>query len=130
MSLLGHWRSDWLRSLLLVIGGLTVASGLGQLLAPGFVLDQLDAESTGTTRHFFAIIGMFMMVVGGLLVHALLRPPTPAYVLLWAGLQKLGAFGAVGVAVWRDLFSSLALLVAFFDLATALLCAVMWRRLR
>lgn len=126
---LAGWRSDWLRSVLLVIGGLTVASGLGQLLLPGFVLGQLGAESTATTRHFFAIVGMFMVIIGGLLVYGLLQPATPAYVVFWVGLQKLGAFGAVGLAVWRDLFSSLALLVAFFDLATAVLCAVMWRRL-
>jgi membrane protein implicated in regulation of membrane protease activity len=59
-----------------------------------------------------------------------LQPLTPAYVLLWVGLQKLGAFGAVGLAVWRGLFSPLALGIAFFDLATAMLCAVMRRRLR
>jgi hypothetical protein len=69
------------------------------------------------------------VIIGGLLVYGLLQPATPAYVVFWVGLQKLGAFGAVGLAVWRDLFSSLALLVAFFDLATAMLCAVMWRRL-
>ena len=120
-------RSDWLRSVLLIIGGLTVVSGLGQLLLPGFVLGQLGAESTATTRHFFAIVGMFMVIIGGLLVSGLLQPATPAYVVFWVGLQKLGAFCAVGLAVWRDLFSSLW--VAFFDLATAVLCAVMWRRL-
>jgi hypothetical protein len=122
--------SNRLGSVLLVIGGVTVVSGVGQLLVPGVVLDLLGAESTGTTRHFFAIVGMFMVIVGGLLVHGLLRPPTPGYVVLWVGLQKLGAFVAVGLAVWRGLFSSPALLVAFFDLATAALCAVMWRRLR
>lgn len=130
MNPLADWRSDWLRSVLLVIGVLTVVSGLGQLLVPGVVLDLLGGESTATTRHFFAIVGMFMVIVGGLLVHGLLRPPTPDYVVMWVGLQKLGAFGAVGLAVWHGLFSSLALLVAFFDLATAVLCAVMWRRLR
>lgn len=124
------WRSDWLRTVLLVIGALTFLSGLGQLLLPGFVLDRLGAESTNTTQHFFAIVGMFMVIVGGLLVNGLLRPPTPAYVLMWAGLQKFGAFVAVALAVWRGLFSSEALLIAFFDLATAVLCAVMWRRLR
>jgi hypothetical protein len=129
-DVLRAWRSDWLRSLLLVIGALTFVSGLGQLLLPGFVLDRLGAESTSTTQHFFAIVGMFMLIVGGLLVHALLRPPTPAYVVMWAGLQKLGAFVAVGLAVWRGLFASPALFIAFFDLATAVLCAVMWRRLK
>ncbi|HET7326252.1 MAG TPA: hypothetical protein VFJ14_03115 [Nocardioidaceae bacterium] len=120
---------DWLRLVLVVIGAVTVLSGLGQLVVPGLVLDVLSGASTATSRHLFAIVGMFMVVVGGLLVHGLLSPPTPAYVVLWAGLQKLGAFAAVGLGVARDLFASVALLVAVFDLATAVLCGVLWWRL-
>ncbi|MFC8955051.1 hypothetical protein ACFT8P_20795 [Streptomyces sp. NPDC057101] len=54
---------------------------------------------------------------------------TGVCLLLWAGPQKFGAFALVGVGVLRDLFGPLALLVAFFDLATALLCRLTGRRL-
>ena len=122
--------ADPLRGVVAAIAALTILSGLGQLVAPGVVLDLLGAESTATTRHFFAIVGMFMAVVGGVLLQALLTEPTPSYVVLWGAVQKLGAFIAVTVGVWRDLFGSIALVVALFDLFTAVLAAVLWHRLR
>ena len=70
------------------IAALTVVSGGTQLVAPGFVLDIIDGDSNDTSRHFFAIVGMFMVIVGGLLLHGLLRPPVPAYVALWCALQS------------------------------------------
>ena len=97
---------------------------------PGTVLDLLGAESTPTTRHFFAIVGMFMAVVGGVTLQALLVEPTPAFVVLWCAVQKLGVFLAVSVGVLRDLFSWVAMTVALFDLLTAVLATMLWRRLR
>lgn len=120
-------RNERLRLALVAIGVITVVSGLGQLVVPGFVLDVLDASSTPTSRHLFAIVGMFMAVVGGLVVHALSRPGDHAIVVLWGGLQKLGAAAAVAVGVARGIFSPLALLVAGFDLASAALAAWYYR---
>ena len=122
--------ADPLRAVVAAIAALTVLSGLGQLVLPGTVLDLLGAESTATTRHFFAIVGMFMAVVGAVTLQALLDEPTPAYVVLWCAVQKLGAFVAVSVGVARDLFGSVALVVALFDLLTAVLAAALWHRLR
>ena len=122
--------TDRLRAVVAAIAALTVLSGLGQLLLPGTVLDLLGAESTATTRHFFAIVGMFMVVVGGVTLQALLVEPTPAFVVLWCAVQKLGAFLAVSVGVLRDLFSWVAMAVALFDLLTAVLATVLWLRLR
>jgi hypothetical protein len=122
--------ADPLRGVVAAISALTVLSGLGQLVAPGLVLDLLGAESTATTRHFFAIVGMFMAVVGGVMLQALLTEPTPSYVVLWGAVQKLGAFIAVTVGVARDLFGSIAMVVAVFDLFTAVLAGVLWHRIR
>ena len=122
--------ADRLRAVVAAIAALTAISGLGQLLLPGAVLDLLGAESTATTRHLFAIVGMFMAVVGGVTLQALLVEPTPAFVVLWCAVQKLGAFLAVSVGVLRDLFSWVAMAVALFDLLTAVLATVLWLRLR
>jgi hypothetical protein len=123
-------RSDRLRQVVLAIAALTVLSGAVQVLAPGFVLAIVGADSDDTSRHFFAIVGMFMVVVGGLLLHGLVRPPTPAIVLLWSALQKVGAAVAVGLGVVNDVFGPLALAVAGFDLLSGVLIAVLWTRLR
>ncbi|MEU5214444.1 hypothetical protein [Streptomyces sp. NPDC020742] len=71
---------------------------------------------------------MFMVVVGGLLAQQLLSPRAPSFLLLWVALQKFGAFALVTAGVARDLFTGLTLLVALFDLATAGLCWLLWRR--
>jgi hypothetical protein len=123
------FRADPLRGLVAFVAAVTVASGLGQLLVPGVVLDLLGAESTATTRHLFAIVGMFMAVVGALTLQAVLADPTPPYVVLWAAVQKAGAVVAVTVGVARDLFSSLALGVAAFDLLSTVLITALWLRL-
>ncbi len=130
MNAVDRLLSDRLRGAVAAVAAITVVSGLGQLVLPGLVLDALGAESTPTTRHFFATVGMFMAVVGAVTLHALVAPEPPAYVVLWAALQKAGAVAAVTVGVARDLFDPLALAVAGFDLLSAALAFVLWQRLR
>jgi hypothetical protein len=115
------WRSDPFRWTLAVIAAGTAISGLVQLVAPGFVLDILSASSTATTRLFFGIIGMFMAIIGGMLVHALLEPYDRRVVVFWASLQKLAACAAVTLAVVNDVFAAYALLLSTFDFLTGAL---------
>jgi hypothetical protein len=122
------WRSDPLRWTLAAIAAGTAVSGLVQMVAPGFVLDILSASSTATTRLFFGIVGMFMAIVGGMLVHALLEPYDRRVVVFWASLQKLAACAAVTLAVVNDIFAAYALLLATFDFLTGVLgMAYLWR---
>ncbi len=121
-------RRDLLFWLAVAIGVSTVAAGLVQLVVPGLVLDILDAQSTGTSRHFFAIVGMFMAVIGGGLTSALFLPGDHRVLLLWAGVQKFGAFAAVSLGVQRGIFSGVAILVAVNDLASS--AVIFWYRRR
>jgi hypothetical protein len=122
--------SDPLRLVLLAIAAITVASGLTQIVAPGFVLDRLSVENTEATRQLFATVGMFMVLFGGMLIHALLDRAEHPIVVFWAALQKVGASAAVGIGVARGVFSEVALLVAGFDLLSGALGLVFWRRIR
>jgi hypothetical protein len=119
-----------IRRALIAISALTVVSGAMQALAPRRLLRALMAEDDAAARHFFGTIGMFMVVVGGGLLSALLRPGREPIIVFWAALQKLGASVAVGLGVQRRIFSPLALGVAFFDLLSGLLAAEHWRRTR
>lgn len=119
-----------LRRILIAISGLTMVSGAVQVLAPRRLLRLLVAEDDATARHFFGTIGMFMFVVGGGLLNALLRPGRDPVIVFWAALQKVAAFAAVALGVKRRIFSPLALGVAFFDLLSGLLAAEYWRRIR
>lgn len=113
-----------LRWTLLAIAAATVVSGLVQAVAPSFVLSIIGAEATPGGAHSFGIVGMFMVLFGGLLWEGLApRGPIPT-ALRWAGLQKLGAAGAVTLGVVRGLFGPLALGVAAFDLLSGVLIFV------
>ncbi len=114
--------------MLLVISVLTVASGAGQLVKPDLVLGLVGGESTATSRHFFAIVGMFMVLFGGMLLHALLTAGNHSVAVLWAGAQKLGAAAAVGIGVAKSLFGPLALGVAGFDLVSGVLIFAYYRQ--
>ncbi|MFE4198254.1 hypothetical protein ACFRJ9_20595 [Paenarthrobacter sp. NPDC056912] len=121
--------ADPLRAVLAVIAVITVVTGAVQVPFGGAVLQLIGAESTPETRQLFGTVGMFMVVVGGLLLHTLLNAVPSPEVVLWSGIQKTGAFGAVGIGVLNGVFSPIALLVAFFDLATAILLFIYWRRI-
>ena len=100
------------------VGVLTIVSGAVQVAAPAFVLGFVGGDASPPSRHFFGIVGMFMVLFGGALVHGLAGAAPDRVVLLWTGLQKLGASAAVGLGVARGLFVPLALAVAGFDLAS------------
>ncbi|MFJ4208746.1 hypothetical protein ACIPY2_09840 [Paenarthrobacter sp. NPDC089675] len=121
--------ADPLRAVLAAIAVITVVTGVVEVPFGGPLLQLLGADSTPETRQLFGTVGMFMVVVGGLLLHTLLNTVPSPEVVLWSGVQKAGAFGAVGIGVLNGVFSPIALLVAFFDLATAVLLFVYWRRL-
>jgi hypothetical protein len=122
--------TSMIRRILIAISGLTMVSGFVQALAPKWLLRSLAAEDDATARHFFGTVGMFMFVVGGGLLNALLRPGRDPVIVFWAAVQKVGAFVAVALGVRRRIFSPLALGVAFFDLLSGLLAAEYWRRIR
>lgn len=116
--------------MLAAIAALTVLSGTVQLLAPERVLGWVGGTGTEPAAHYyFAIVGMFMVLYGGVLLHALLRPEPPPVVVLWAGLQKFGAFVVITLGVVQGVFGQLALLVGGFDLLTAVLLALYLVRL-
>lgn len=118
------------RKALMAIAAVTAATGAAQILAPRLELKPLHVEDSPATGHLFGTLGMFMVIVGGLLLSALRKPSPPAEVVFWVGAQKLGAAVAVGLGVRRAVFSPLALVVAVFDFASGLLAFDYWRRLR
>ena len=112
------WPLHWL---LVLISISTVVSGIVQIFAPSFILGLVSAEITPATKQCFATIGMFMFLFGGLLLQVLLSRQIIAPVFLWAGLQKVGAFIAVGIGVFHQVFGPKSLLVAGFDLLSGIL---------
>lgn len=129
MKRIGAMIDERERLALQAISVTTIASGATQALAPGPLLELLGVEESPASRQLFATIGMFMVIVGGILLGAVGRRPQPS-VIGWSAIQKLGAAGAVAIGVRRGVFSPLALGVAAFDFASGLLALDYRRRLR
>ena len=119
-----------LPNLLLFIAVVTIVTGLVQVVAAPLVLDFIGAETNKPSAHFFAIIGMFMVLFGGLLWQSLRQPQMGPVPVFWCGLQKLGAAVAIGLGVINGVFGTLAMAVAFFDLLSGVLIFIYWRKLQ
>ena len=118
-----------LPNLLLFIAMVTILTGLVQVVAAPVVLNFIGAETNRTSSYFFAIIGMFMVLFGGLLWQSLRRPQMGPVPVFWCGLQKLGAAVAIGLGVINGIFGTLAMAVAIFDLLSGVLIFIYWRKL-
>lgn len=117
---------NYLKIILKLIALITIISGLVQLVIPDFVLQIIGGEITDSTLHFFGIIGMFMVMFGGLLFHALKGKQDRPVAVIWCGLQKYGAAAAIGMGVINGIFSWFAIGVALFDLLSGILITVHW----
>ncbi len=120
----------YLKVIVLLISIVTIFSGLLQIIHPGFVLDIIGAEITPTSKHFFAIVGMFMALFGGMVLHAIYSIQSNEIAILWAAFQKLGAALAVGSGVFYGLFNGIALSVAIFDLVSGAIILWYYRSLK
>lgn len=117
---------NYVKTVLKIIAVITIISGLLQTVSPALVLKIIDGAVTPASNHFFGIVGLFMVLFGGLLYHALRTKRHQPVAVFWCGLQKFGAAAAVGLGVWRDIFSWLALGVAGFDLVSGFLIMIYW----
>lgn len=117
----------FIRLITLGIAVATVASGAVQMVNPSFVLSIVGGESSATSNHFFAIIGMFMFLFGGMMIHALYNAHENKAAVLWSALQKLGASLAVFLGIYHQLFSPIAGLVAGFDFISFILFLIYYR---
>ncbi|RKH65480.1 patatin-like phospholipase family protein [Corallococcus aberystwythensis] len=115
---------------LAAIGWITLVTGAVQLFLPGVELRLLHADASAAPAHFFRIVGMFMVLFGGLLLHGLHEPRANPAAFLWTGLQKVGACAMVAIGVGRGLLSPLALAVAAFDGLSAVLVLGFYASLR
>ena len=112
------------------LAALTVFTGAAQIVFPGQLLPIISAATPDAPdRHLFATVGMFMVLFGSTLLHALRQTGALPLVLLWAAMQKISAAAFVAWGVHSGVFLPLALLVAGFDLASGLLFADLRRRL-
>ena len=117
-----------LRRILIAIAAITVVTGLTQLIAPGWALGFIASDVSPLGAHFFATVGMFMVITGAMFLQSLLAHSAERAIPLWIGVQKAAACALVAWAVLRGLLAPIAYAVAAFDGATAVLAFAYWRR--
>jgi hypothetical protein len=117
-----------LRRLVLAVAAITAISGLFQMLLPDVVLHFVGASSAPAARHFFSLVGMFMLIVGAALWVAV-REGSSGVVLVLAA-QKAGAVAGVVIGFADGIFGLTALTVAGFDALSCALILWYWRRIR
>lgn len=120
----------YLHILVAIVSAITMVSGVVQIVAPGFILKMVGAQITPTSMHFFAIVGMFMFLFGGLTLHAVYSAVPSRVAVLWSMLQKFGASIAVAVGIFNGIFSMLAAVVAGFDFLSAILLLLYLKALK
>lgn len=120
----------YLRVIILIISMITFFSGVMQVFSPGYVLNFVGAEINVTTKQMFATVGMFMVLFGAMMVHALYHEDDNRVVVIWSAFQKLGASVAVTIGILNHVFMPIAGLVAAFDLASCILFFVYLKSLR
>ena len=118
-----------LRVVLGIIAAITVLSGLLLLVASDWTLHLIATDQTALTAHFFATVGMFMVITGALFLQSLLAHSNEPAIPFWIVVQKAASAVLMAWAVLRGLLFPLAYLVAAFDAVTAMLVFVFWRRL-
>lgn len=118
-----------IRLLLILIAATTAVTGFAQLVAPTWVLSFIAPKSDPLGAHFFATVGMFMVITGAMFLQSLLRRSAEPAIPFWIGIQKAAAAALVAWAVMRGLLAPLAYAVAAFDAITAAIALVFWYRL-
>jgi hypothetical protein len=118
----------WLRRLVLAVAAITALSGAFQMLLAEVVLRFLGASTAPAARHFFALVGMFMVIVGLALWRAVSEGASG--VMLVMAAQKAGAVAGVVIGVASGVFGATSLLVAGFDALSCGLILWYWTRTR
>jgi hypothetical protein len=115
-----------------VIAWITVLTGASQWVAGAPLLSLIAPLLPGVTNvtgaHLFSTVGMFMVLSGGITLHAQRCRAALPVVLWWSSAQKLLAAAFVVWGVGRGAFLPIALLVAAFDFASGLLYLDLRRR--
>jgi hypothetical protein len=119
-----------IRLLLLLIAAVTVVGGVIQLFAPRAVLALITREDSALGAHFFATVGMFMVITGAMFLQSLWKRSAETAIPFWIGVQKAAAAALVAWAIVRGLLLPIAYVVAAFDAVTAILTWTFWWRLR
>lgn len=104
-----------LQLLIVIISAASALSGLIQMISPAFILGLVGGNASPTALHLFAIVGMFMLLFGGLMLSTVYAAVPNRATVFWCAMQKLGASVAVILGICHGIFQLPAAAIAAFD---------------
>lgn len=115
------WKRH-LQLFVVMISSVTLILGVFQLLNPMAALGMMGrGEILPVTSHYFAMLGFFMILFNGMVLHTVYEIQTSKTIILWAALQKIGVAVLVFIGIVGGHFHFTAIGVALFDLISGVL---------
>lgn len=112
----------------MALAALLCGSGLVQLVQPGLMLRQMGASPDALASQLAATAGLFMAIIGGLLLQALWTRQGLRLILPWVVLEKAGYVVLLLWGLHQGVLQESVLPVAVLDSCAALLFLDLWRR--
>lgn len=123
------WKRH-LQLLVILISLVTLFLGVFQLLNPTAALGMMGkGEILPVTSHYFAMMGFFMILFNGMVLHTVYEIQTSKTIILWAALQKIGVAVLVFIGIVGGNFHFTAIGVALFDLFSGVLFLLFFSQL-
>lgn len=115
------WKRH-LQLLVVSISIITLILGGFQLLNPNAALGMMGkGEILPVTSHYFAMLGFFMVLFNGMVLHTVYETQTSKTIILWGALQKIGVAVLVFIGILGGHFHFTAIGVVLFDLIAGVL---------
>ncbi len=110
-----------------VVSLFTLATGVGQLILPEMMLENVGVTANGSLCGYFSVIGMYMALFAALILHAVYDARPNPIPLLWGAIQKAGVAIAICIGVAVGEFSISTVGIAGFDFFCALIYFLYWK---
>ncbi|MCB0713009.1 MAG: hypothetical protein KDD67_11825 [Ignavibacteriae bacterium] len=124
-------QKNWREHVVVVIAVLTIVAGGGQALLSSTALSTMGiANPDSSTRLFFLLLSLLILLFGMLLLSEGLRPSADRRVLFWTGVQKLVAALVLLVGVIEQTLLSAVVGVVIYDGLCGLFLLLHWFRFR
>lgn len=112
---------------LIAIAGITILSGVVQIVVPEAALGALGFTASVETIYLLRLVSLLTALFGGALLHTAWTGRYETTVVLWSGLQKVLGAAAVLLAVLSGMVAGAALLIAGYDFLAGLFVLWFWR---
>ncbi len=120
--------NSWRESVVMLIGGITVLAGTGQIVFRERALTAMGLTPSSGPLFLFTLMSVLTALFGCGVMHAWLVKRHGSLVILWAGLAKVAGSVVIAIGFVGGVASTMALLVAVYDAATGGFLIWYWRR--